>query len=74
MLNSTELERLADHLLRDELKNKQRWKSKLSEYPILSESQLKLRHKMEIPYSNLSERQKLECRSKNFEYEGGDEC
>lgn len=69
MLSSKELEKLADNLLSDELKSKNRWKSQQSEYPILSETQLRLRNKMEIPYSNLSEKQKLECRSKNLEYE-----
>lgn len=69
MLSPKDLEKLADNLLSDELKSKNRWKSKQSEYSILSETQLRFRYKMEIPYSNLSKKQKLECRSKNLEYE-----
>lgn len=73
MLDSKELERLADNLLKDELSSKNKWKSQQTEYPILSDSQLKRRASMEIPYSNLSEKQRLECRSKQLDYEAGDQ-
>jgi len=63
-LTSEDLERLADHLLRHKRKNK----SRKTEFPILSPSQMKRRMLMEIPYSNLSERQRLECRLKNLDY------
>lgn len=67
-LSSSELERLADHLLEKYLKDKRKNKSRLEEYPILSKSQLKRRQMMEIPYSNLSEKQRLECKSKRMDY------
>lgn len=67
-LNSEDLERLADHLLRDEFKEKKKNKSKKAEFPVLSPSQMKRRTMMEIPYSNLSEKQRLECRLKNLDY------
>jgi|BioPla2DNA2_1021312.scaffolds.fasta_scaffold109313_2 hypothetical protein len=67
-LTSEDLERLADHLLRQEFEDKRKNKSRKTEFPILSPSQLKRRMLMEIPYSNLSERQRLECRLKNLDY------
>lgn len=67
-LSSEELERLADHLLRTELENNKKNKSKSAEFPFLSDSQMKRRTLMEIPYSNLSEKQRLECKTKNLDY------
>lgn len=71
-LSSNELEILADGLLDTELKDKKKNKVKTTEYPVLSRSQLKRRESMEIPYSNLSNRQRMECRTKNLEYDGGE--
>jgi hypothetical protein len=68
-LSSSELEALADHLLESQTKNKLKNKSKLEEYPILSPSQYKRRIAMEIPYSNLTTRQKLNAKMKNYDYE-----
>jgi len=67
-LTSEDLERLADHLLRQEFEDKRKNKSRKTEFPILSPSQMKRRRLMEIPYSSLSERQRLECRLKNLDY------
>ena len=67
-LSASELERLADNLLKESLKDCRCNKSRTAEYPILSPSQLKRRTSLEIPYSNLSEKQRLECKSKNLEY------
>lgn len=67
MLTNLELEELANHLLSKDLKDRRKNKSQITEYPILSPSQLKRRHSMEIPYSNLSDKQKLDCRTKNLE-------
>lgn len=67
-LTSEDLERLADHLLRQEFEDKRKNKSRKTEFPILSPSQMKRRMLMEIPYSSLSERQRLECRLKNLDY------
>jgi hypothetical protein len=66
-LSSKELEALADNLLRKELKDDSRNKSKKTEYPILSESQMKRRQGMEVPYSNLTPRQRLTARYKNYD-------
>lgn len=68
-LSYEELEKLADHLLREEYEDKRKNKSRKIAYPILSPSQEKRRTSMEIPYSNLSKRQRLECKLKNLEYE-----
>ena len=67
-LNSEDLERLADHLLRQEFEDKRKNKSRSAKFPFLSPSQMKRRTLMEIPYSNLSERQRLDCRNKNLDY------
>lgn len=67
-LNSEDLERLANHLLRTDFEDKRKNKSRTNEFPVLSPSQMKRRVMMEIPYSNLSERQRLECRLKNVDY------
>jgi len=67
------IERLADKLLEQDLKSKKRNKSRTSEYPILSKSQMKRRQSREIPYSNLSNRQKLLATEKYWDYEKGDE-
>lgn len=68
-LNSKELTELADHLLESELKDKLKNKIQTTSYPILSESQLKRRGAKEIPYSNLTNRQRMECRAKHYEYD-----
>lgn len=68
MLSYEELGGLADNLLKSDLTSKKKNKSRLCEYPILSDSQLKRRRSMEIPYSNLSERQRIDCRSKGMDY------
>lgn len=57
------LEQQADEILADELKSKKKNKSSMNEYPILSDSQLKRRRSKEIPYSNLSIRQKIKADS-----------
>jgi len=44
--------RLANILLRDELRDKDRLKSSKKEYPILSETQIKFREKREKPLDN----------------------
>jgi hypothetical protein len=67
-LNSGDLERLANHLLRNDFEDKRKNKSRTNEFPVLSSSQMKRRTMMEIPYSNLSEKQRLECRLKNVDY------
>lgn len=67
-LTPEELERLADELLKKYLKDRRKNKSKLDEYPILSPSQLKRRQAIEIPYSSLSEKQRLECKMKRMDY------
>lgn len=67
-LSHEEVERLADHLLREDFEERRRNKIRTTEYPVLSPSQLKRRVLSEIPYSNLSERQRLECKSKNLDY------
>jgi hypothetical protein len=67
-LSPVELERLADNLLSKEFKDTRKNKVKTTEYPILSPSQYKRRQLTEIPYSNLSTRQKLNARQKNYEY------
>jgi hypothetical protein len=67
-LTSEELDGLASHLLEQDFKDRRRNKIRTTEFPILSPSQMKRRTLMEIPYSNLSERQRLECRSKNLDY------
>lgn len=66
-LSPKELEALADNLLRKELKDNSRNKSSKTEYPILSESQISRRQSMEIPYSNLTPRQRLTARHKNYD-------
>ena len=63
MLAEQVLEDLADHLLMDILTDKKRNKSKSEEYPILSNDQLKRRHAKEIPYSNLSIKQRISVRA-----------
>lgn len=68
MLSPKELEALADHLLESDFSDNRKNKSQLTEFPILSPSQLKRRLLAEIPYSNLSEKQRIECRSKNLDY------
>lgn len=68
MLSPKELEALADHLLASDFSDNRKNKSQLTEFPILSPSQLKRRLLAEIPYSNLSEKQRVECRSKNLDY------
>jgi hypothetical protein len=72
-LSSKELEALADNLLRKELKDCSRNKSTKTEYPILSESQISRRQSMEIPYSNLTPRQRLTARYKNYDLGGEEE-
>jgi len=67
-LSPAELENLADYLLRNDFENPKRDKSRTVEYPVLSPSQFKRRIGMEIPYSNLSQRQKLECQTRKLEY------
>lgn len=69
-LSSKELEALADNLLRKELKDNSRYKSAKTEYPVLSESQMSRRQGMEIPYSNLTPRQRLGARHKNYDIYG----
>jgi len=72
-LSSQDLEDLADHLLMALFKDKRKNKSQMEEFPVLSPSQLKRRCSSEIPYSNLSIRQKLNARMKDYEYEGEDD-
>jgi hypothetical protein len=67
-LSSSELEDLADYLLRDEFQDRRRNKMQSADCPVLSPSQMKRRFLMEIPYSNLSEKQRIDCRSKNLDY------
>jgi hypothetical protein len=67
-LSSKELEELADNLLSSDLTEKKKNKVRTTEYPILSNSQLRRRQAREIPYSNLSGKQRLECRTKNLDY------
>lgn len=67
-LKPEELERLADYLLRDEFEDKRKNKSRTREFPILSPSQIKRRESMEIPYSSLSEAQRLACRKQKMDY------
>lgn len=67
-LSPEELENLADHLLKKDFEDKRRNKTRTTEFPVLSPSQMKRRSLMEIPYSNLSEKQRLECRLKNLDY------
>jgi len=66
--NSTELEKMADEILAQDFQDKRKNKSKLEEFPVLSPSQIKRRTSMEIPYSNLSGKQRLECRMKHLDY------
>jgi len=68
-LSTKELDELADNLLQANFSDKRKNKSQMTEYPILSPSQLKRRLSCEISYSNLSIRQKLNARMKNYEYE-----
>jgi hypothetical protein len=68
-LSAKELEELADNLLNAEFSDKRKNKSQVSEYSILSPSQLKRRLSAEIPYSNLSTKQKLNARMKNYEFD-----
>ena len=56
--NKDDLEKEADELLAPYLKAKKKNKSAKEEYPILSDSQLKRRRSKEIPFSNLSLKQK----------------
>jgi hypothetical protein len=67
-LSSKELEELADNLLSGDLTEKRKNKVKTAEYPILSDSQMRRRQSREIPLSNLSGKQRLECRTKNLDY------
>jgi len=67
-LTATDLENLADHLLQSDMKQNKRNKSRTEEFSILSPSQNKRRSLTEIPYSNLTEKQKMECRAKNLDY------
>mgnify|MGYP006883604504 CR=1 FL=1 len=60
-----DLEKQADKLLEDTLKDTRRNKIRLEEYPILSDTQLKRRRAREIPMSSLSIRQKLESELNN---------
>lgn len=64
----TDLERQADELLAQDFQDKRRNKTRVIEFPVLSPSQLKRRTSMEIPYSNLSNKQRLECRIKHLDY------
>jgi hypothetical protein len=58
--NKDPLELEADKLLAGTLKSHKKNKSQTEEYPILSDAQLSRRRAREIPFSNLSLRQKLE--------------
>lgn len=65
----SELDLQADELLAYILKSKQRNKSRLDEYPILSDSQMARIHSKEIPESSLSRKQRNEA---NIDQHTGD--
>lgn len=65
--NKSPLEMEADKLLSDILKSKKKNKSKISEYPILSDTQISRRSRREIPFSNLSTKQRINARLKGAE-------
>lgn len=71
MLNTKELEELADHLLSLDLKNTKRNKTRTEEYPILSESQLKRRAAMEYPISSLGKKQLLNAQLAGMDIRDG---
>lgn len=52
-LNPEDLESLADLLLADQLKNRSRTKTRVEEYPVLSDRQFQRRYSREIPFSAL---------------------
>lgn len=68
MLSTQELERLADHLLREDFSDTSKNKVRTAEFPVLSPYQIKRRAMREIPYSSLSERQRIECAHKHMDY------
>jgi len=62
MKKKDKLELLADELLSDFLKDTKKNKMRTSDCPILSDSQLKRRASMEIPFSNLRLNQRIELK------------
>lgn len=65
--NPKNLERQADELLSDFLRNKKKNKMDLMEYPFLSQSQQDRIHRREIPFSNLSLKQRLRANTKGVD-------
>jgi hypothetical protein len=67
LLVKDDLQKQADLLLASFLKDRNKGKCKHDEYPILSDTQLKRRYQKEIPYSNLTLKQRGEVLCKNYE-------
>jgi len=67
LLKYDELERQADEILSDFLKNPKKNKMQSMEYPFQSKSQLDRIRRREIPISNLSKGQAFKARGKGAE-------